>query len=86
LCQVNPDGTARKYDADGNVLWSIQFGTPVVDRVNAVALKRGDVYLVGATAGDLGGPTAGPNDAFVMRVRAPEGPDEDDEAGDEDDD
>ena len=85
LCQVNPDGSARKYDDDGNVVWTIQLGTPVVDRVNAVALKGDDVYLVGTTAGDLGGPNAGLNDAFVTRIPAPTRPD-DDGAGDEDDD
>lgn len=80
------DGYARKYDADGNVLWMVQFGTATFDNAVDVALKGDDVYVVGQTLGSFPGYTnAGLNDAYVMRFRGLND-DNDDGDGDEDDD
>jgi hypothetical protein len=49
------DAFARKYDADGNVLWAMQFGTSVFDNAQDVALKGRDVYIVGTTRGSFPG-------------------------------
>lgn len=80
------DAFVQKYDAQGNVLWSTQFGTTLFDNANGVALKGSDVYLAGATDGELGGPNAGGRDAFVMRIRGRNEHHEDEEDSDEDDD
>ena len=64
------DAFALKYDAGGNVLWSIQFGTSSFDNAQDVALKAGDVYLAGTTLGSMpGNSNAGLQDGFVSRVR-----------------
>lgn len=64
------DAFARKYDADGNVLWSIQFGTTTFDNAQDVALRGPDVYLAGTTIGSMPGfSNAGLQDGFVSRVR-----------------
>lgn len=88
LCQVNPDASARKYDADGNLLWEIQFGTPAIENVQGVALQRRAVYLAGVTRGDLGAPNAGVQDAFLVRLQPVDEHDEDandaEEDGDDD--
>jgi hypothetical protein len=65
------DAFARKYDAAGNVVWSVQFGTTAFDNAQDVALKGGDVYLVGTTLGSMPGfVNAGLQDGFVSRIRA----------------
>jgi len=56
------------------------------DNAQDVALKSGDVYLVGSTVGAFPGHSnAGLQDAFVMRIRADGLPDEHehDDEGDE---
>ena len=46
--------------------WSLQFGTPQHERVNAVAAgANGAIAVVGFTAGPLLGPHLGSNDVFV---------------------
>jgi hypothetical protein len=78
------DAFARKYDADGNLLWMLQFGTPVFDHAQDVAVKGNDVYIVGNTQGSLpGNVSAGLGDAWLMRIRM-DNNDRDD--GDEEDD
>jgi hypothetical protein len=58
----------RKYDGDGGVWWTRQFGTPGGDGGEAVATDGfGSAYVVGLTSGDLGGPNQGNNDAFVRK-------------------
>lgn len=80
------DAFARKYDAEGNVLWMIQVGTAAFDNAQDVALKGGDVYLVGTTQGSFPGyANAGRLDAWVMRIRGDFDHDQNDN-GDEDDD
>ena len=64
------DAFARKYDAEGNVLWSIQFGTTTFDNAQDVALRGPDVYLVGTTIGSMPGSlNAGLQDGFASRLR-----------------
>ena len=58
------DAYVRKYDWEGNELWTRQFGTPTVDAVSGVSVGAGHVYVVGYTFGALEAP-AGSFDAFV---------------------
>jgi hypothetical protein len=64
------DGFLRAYDADGDVVWTVQFGTSENDEVRGIAIAHdGSVIAVGHTAGQLTAePFEGPLDAFVMRV------------------
>jgi hypothetical protein len=69
------DAFLRKYDANGNELWTRQFGTPGSDVAWSVAAGPGGVYVVGGTDGALsGGVNAGSTDAFIRKY---------DEAGNE---
>src|SRR5262249_55978530 len=62
------DGFLIKYDPDGNVLWSREFGTGVEDQATGVATRaNGDVIVVGYTFGDFDGHTnQGNGDSFVI--------------------
>src|SRR5205814_9915692 len=70
----------RKYDADGNELWTRQFGAPSVQygggaAVASVAVDASGVYVVGGTTGILpgqsvAGPILGFADAFVRKYDA----------------
>ncbi len=44
----------RKYDLDGNVLWTRQFGTNGQEFAYAVASSSSGVYVVGSTSGLIG--------------------------------
>jgi hypothetical protein len=62
------DAFLFKYDGNGNVHWSRQFGTPEGDQAHAVSADdHGNVYIVGATGGSLGGPWLGSADAFLVK-------------------
>jgi hypothetical protein len=63
------DAFVRKYDPDGNALWTRQFGTPGFDGGRGVALDpAGRVLVVGNTDGDLPGQASeGQFDAFVRQ-------------------
>ena len=62
------DAFLRKYDSAGNVLWSRQLGTVVLDYSYAVDTDPfGDVYISGTTAGDLGRTEPGSRDAFLAK-------------------
>ena len=65
----NEDAFIRKYDSDGNELWTRQFGTTAGDMVFGVVVDAtGDVYLGGRTDGTLPGQvSAGVLDAFVRK-------------------
>ncbi|MBI4464276.1 MAG: hypothetical protein HY647_06185 [Acidobacteria bacterium] len=52
----------RKYDSNGNELWTRQFGTPYSDGASGVALDATGVYVVGSTQ-----TMAGYYDAFVHK-------------------
>jgi len=63
------DASVRKYDRDGNELWTRQFGTLVSAEANGVVIDgAGRVYLVGSTSGPLPGQTSmGEGDAFLRK-------------------
>jgi len=50
----NQDLFTRKYDPDGNVLWTDQFGTNFTEYAYAVTAGASGVYVVGTTMGLLG--------------------------------
>ncbi len=49
------DAFLRKYDADGNEVWTRQFGTDTFDDIHAVAVRHGHVYVAGSTQAALPG-------------------------------
>jgi hypothetical protein len=61
----------RKYDLEGNPIWTRQFGTSADDYVRGVAADSGGVVVAGETGGTLGDQTSsGLSDAFVRRYDA----------------
>lgn len=50
------DAFLRKYDLDGNVLWTRQFGTACSDVLSSLAVRGGRLYVAGATNGALADP------------------------------
>lgn len=67
----------RKYDTDGNVLWTRTFGTAGGDKATAVALDASDMYVAGDSFGTFPGETRpGLSDTFVAKLTpsAPSGP------------
>jgi hypothetical protein len=57
-----------KYDPAGNLLWSRTFGTSDVDQGNRMTVDgAGNAYVTGHTYGNIGGPNAGGQDAFVSK-------------------
>lgn len=62
------DAYVRRYDPDGTVVWTRQFGTPAFEHFSAIAFDSTGVYAVGHTNAALPGQTsAGGFDAFVQR-------------------
>jgi hypothetical protein len=62
-CMASGAATARP-----DLLWIEQFGTVARDAASAIVPDgAGGVILGGLTSGDLGGPNAGPPDAFLAR-------------------
>jgi len=75
----NSDAFVRKYDADGNEVWTRQIGTPDVvsnfhpesDGAGAISIDATGVYVAGTTVGTLPGQTRiGGQDAFVRKYDA----------------
>jgi hypothetical protein len=64
------DAFVRKYEPDGTVRWTKQFGTPQADSIAAVAvdLASGDLVVAGSTSGGLSGPSVGGSDVFLRRI------------------
>lgn len=63
------DAFARKFDANGEVLWNHQFGTPSSDTAYGVAIDaQGNVFVAGQTSGSLEGTSAGGQDAFLRKL------------------
>src|SRR5439155_390261 len=62
------DALVVKYDFDGNVVWTRQFGVPGQDHLEGIALKHGGIYVGGFTTGTLPGQvSAGGPDIFVRK-------------------
>ncbi|MBI2688114.1 MAG: SBBP repeat-containing protein [Acidobacteria bacterium] len=59
----------RKYDPNGNVLWTRQFGGPTDDQGSAAAVDATGLYVAGWVTGALPGQsfTGSGNDAFVRK-------------------
>lgn len=58
----------RKYDTNGGVLWTRQFGTTTLDSASSVAIDAADSIIVtGYTDGSLEGTNAGSSDVFVRK-------------------
>ena len=65
------DAFVRKYDRNGNELWTRQFGTASTEQAHGVAADSTGVYVVGNTNGPLGLPsTIGAFDAFIRKYDA----------------
>ena len=59
----------RKYDRDGNELWTNQFGTQKGDAVGGVVYGGGSLYVVGSTEGAFAGQTnSGSYDTYVLKM------------------
>ena len=57
-----------KYDASGVLMWVQQTGSTGDDEAAALAVDRdGNVYVTGASNGNLGGPNAGNYDIFLAK-------------------
>jgi hypothetical protein len=62
------DAFVTKYDSAGNLVWNRQLGTSGYDVSYGVSADGlGNVYITGYTAGSLGGPNAGEDDAFLAK-------------------
>lgn len=61
------DAFLQKYDANGNLVWTQQFGTADQDLADGVAVDSSGVYVVGSTAASLDGASAGMWDGFVRK-------------------
>ncbi len=62
------DTFLTKYDSDGNLQWTQQLARRDLDGSCSVAVDgAGNVFISGWTYGDLGGPSAGDSDAFLIK-------------------
>ncbi len=70
------DAYVRKYDGDGNELWTRQFGSRGSDMANGVAIDgASNVYVVGTTRLSLPGqsnmdPVTGGSDVFIRKYHS----------------
>lgn len=69
--QGREDGFVRKYDSEGNHLWTRQISTNRLDKVHAVCADViGNVYVAGSTEGSLVSPNRGRDDLYVQKFSA----------------
>jgi hypothetical protein len=61
------DAWIRRTGAHGGAVWTTQFGSPAFDNVEDVDATSSGVYALGATRGDLAGPSMGGTDAYLAR-------------------
>jgi len=65
------DAYLRKYNSSGTHQWTVQFGTAAEDRALGVAVDASNgVYVVGHTAGVLGGTNSGGADGYPRKYLA----------------
>lgn len=65
------DAFAAELDTDGNLLATTFLATSNFDRISGVSIgPDGAAYMIGWTAGALGGPIAGGTDVFVAKITA----------------
>jgi hypothetical protein len=65
------DAFLSKYDEAGNLIWARQFGSMDFDSSRAVSYDGSAyAYVAGWTRGNLSGPNAGEEDAFVAKFDA----------------
>lgn len=65
------DAFIRKYDADGNEIWTRQFGSSKSDVAYGAAADSSGIYVIGQTGGSLPGQSsAGGYDAFIAKYDA----------------
>lgn len=58
-----------KYDSDGNMLWTKQFGTSETDVARGIfADNNGFVYATGNTGGKFGKEEFGKSDSFILKL------------------
>ena len=60
------DAFVRKYDPNGNELWTRQFGSVDAEYARGVALDATGIYIAGDTTGELAQPSQG-GDAFLRK-------------------
>ncbi len=64
-----PGTFVAKFDVAGTRLWHQEFGSTDTETGRGVAADQlGNVYVGGATIGSLGGPNAGGDDAFLVKL------------------
>ena len=62
------DAFLAKYDANGEVLWTRQYGTILQDSIQGVSIDPfGNIYATGQTDGSLAGELKGNHDAFLIK-------------------
>jgi len=62
------DAFVRKYDTNGNEVWTRQFGTSGGDIANGISVNASGVYVIGSVSGTLPGQlSSGGRDAFVRK-------------------
>jgi hypothetical protein len=65
------DAFIRKYNSDGDEIWTRQFGTSLQDQAFAVSVDSSGVYVVGTTAGEFEGETnEGGFDNFIRKYNS----------------
>lgn len=58
-----------KYNSEGDLLWSGEYGTPFTDTIEGLALDvHGNPVITGLTYGDFGSTASGGGDAYVLKI------------------
>lgn len=66
------DAFLCKYDHAGNLFWLHQLGQPTTNVTYGVTSDgNGNIYFSGSTQGSIGGPKAGAEDAFLVKISDP---------------
>ncbi len=64
------DAFVRRYNPDGDIVWTRQFGSSDHDEISAISVNSNSALIVaGATLGSLFAPNAGGADVFLRRYR-----------------